>query len=61
MFRDYKKRLKETPGGSFFVYPYESEKEIKFYSITFSNWSSEEKHWNKVHHTFFLLLLFLIR
>ena len=28
MFRESEKRLKETPGGSFFVYPYQSEKEI---------------------------------
>jgi hypothetical protein len=36
MFRESEKRLKETLGGSFFVYPYRSEKEIKFYLDAFS-------------------------
>jgi hypothetical protein len=36
MFRESEKSLKETPGGSFFVYPYRSEKEIKVYSDAFS-------------------------
>ena len=31
MFRESEKSLKTTPGGSFFVYPYGSEKEIKLY------------------------------
>jgi hypothetical protein len=31
MFREFGKRLKETPRGSFFVYPCESEKVIKVY------------------------------
>jgi hypothetical protein len=36
MFRESEKSLKETPGGSFFVYSYRSEKEIKVYPIVFS-------------------------
>jgi hypothetical protein len=36
MFRESEKRLKETPGGSFFVYPYRYEKEIKVYMDAFS-------------------------
>jgi hypothetical protein len=36
MFRESEKSLKETPGGSFFVYPYTSKKEIKFYLDVFS-------------------------
>jgi hypothetical protein len=36
MFRESKKRLKEISGGSFFMYPYRSEKEIKFYPNAFS-------------------------
>ena len=36
MFRESEKNLKTTPGGSFFVYPYRSEKEIKVYSVTLS-------------------------
>jgi hypothetical protein len=43
MFRESKKRLKETPGGSFFVYPYRSEKEIKFYPYAFSCIYKHEK------------------
>jgi hypothetical protein len=31
MFRESEKSLKTTPGGSFFVYPYRSKKEIKVY------------------------------
>jgi hypothetical protein len=29
MFRESEKSLKKTPGGSFFMYPYRFEKEIK--------------------------------
>jgi hypothetical protein len=36
MFRESEKSLKETPGGSFFVCPYRSEKEIKVYPDAFS-------------------------
>jgi hypothetical protein len=36
MFRESEKSLKKTPVGSFFVYPYGSEKEIKFYPDAFS-------------------------
>jgi hypothetical protein len=36
IFRDFEKSLKTTPGGSFFVYPYRSEKEIKVYPDAFS-------------------------
>jgi hypothetical protein len=36
MFREYEKSLKMTPGGSFFVFPCGSKKEIKFYPIAFS-------------------------
>jgi hypothetical protein len=36
MFRESEKSLKETLGGSFFVYPYRSEKEIKVYPDAFS-------------------------
>jgi hypothetical protein len=43
MFRESKKRLKKTPGGSFFVYPCEPEKEIKGYSVTFSCFYKREK------------------
>jgi hypothetical protein len=31
MFRESEKSLKETLGGSFFVYPYRSEKKINIY------------------------------
>ena len=37
MFRESGKSLKETPGGSFFMYPYRSKKEIKFYTSTRKN------------------------
>jgi hypothetical protein len=37
MFRESEKSLKMTPGGSFFVYPYRSEKEIKVYPYAFSS------------------------
>jgi hypothetical protein len=43
MFRESEKSLKETPRGSFFVYPYESEKVIKVYSVTFSCFCEHEK------------------
>jgi hypothetical protein len=43
MFRESKKSLKETPGGSFFVYPYRSEKEIKVYPDAFSCIYEHEK------------------
>jgi hypothetical protein len=43
MFRESEKRLKETPGGSFFVYPYRSEKEIKVYPDAFSCIYEHEK------------------
>jgi hypothetical protein len=43
MFRESEKSLKETPGGSFFVYPYRSEKEIKVYSDAFSCIFEHEK------------------
>jgi hypothetical protein len=36
MFRESEKSLKETPGGSIFVYPYRFEKEIKVYLDAFS-------------------------
>jgi hypothetical protein len=43
MFRESKKSLKTTPRGSFFVYPCRSEKEIKFYPVTFSCIYKHEK------------------
>jgi hypothetical protein len=43
MFRESEKSLKETPRGSFFVYPYRSEKEIKVYSYAFSCIYEHEK------------------
>jgi hypothetical protein len=43
MFRESEKSLKETPGGSFFVYPYRSEKEIKVYPDAFSCIYEHEK------------------
>jgi hypothetical protein len=43
MFRESEKRLKMTPGGSFFVYPRESEKEIKVYSVAISYFFEHEK------------------
>jgi hypothetical protein len=35
MFRESEKRSKMTPGGSFFVYPCRSRKEIKVYLDAF--------------------------
>jgi hypothetical protein len=43
MFREYEKRLKKTLGGSFFVYPCDPEKEIKYFSVTFSCFYEREK------------------
>jgi hypothetical protein len=43
MFRESEKRLKETLGGSFFMYPYRSEKEIKVYLDEFSCIYEREK------------------
>jgi hypothetical protein len=43
MFREFEKSLKETPRGSFFVYPYRSEKEIKVYPDAFSCIYEHEK------------------
>jgi hypothetical protein len=43
MFRESEKSLKTTPGGSFFVYPYRSEKEIKVYLDAFSCIYEHEK------------------
>jgi hypothetical protein len=43
MFRESKKRLKKTPGDSFFVYPCDPEKEIKGCSVTFSCFYECEK------------------
>jgi hypothetical protein len=43
MFRESEKSLKETQGGSFFVYPYRSEKDIKFYPNAFSCIYEHEK------------------
>jgi hypothetical protein len=43
MFRESEKSLKETPGGSFFVYLYRSEKEIKVYPDAFSCIYEHEK------------------
>jgi hypothetical protein len=43
MFRESEKSLKETPGDSFFVYPYRSEKEIKVYPDAFSCIYEHEK------------------
>jgi hypothetical protein len=43
MFRESEKSLKTTPRGSFFVYPCESEKEIKVYPVTFSCFYEREK------------------
>jgi ATP-dependent helicase/DNAse subunit B len=43
MFREFEKSLKETPGGSFFVYPYRSKKEIKVYLDGFSCICEHEK------------------
>jgi hypothetical protein len=43
MFRDSEKSSKTTPGGSFFVYPCKSKKEIKFYPVAFSCIYEHEK------------------
>jgi hypothetical protein len=43
MFREYEKSLKKTLGGSFFMYPYRSEKEIKVYPNAFSCIYEHEK------------------
>jgi hypothetical protein len=43
MFREFKKSLKTTPGGSFFVYPYRSKKEINVYPDAFSCIYGHEK------------------
>jgi hypothetical protein len=43
MFRESEKSLKETLGGSFFVYPYRSEREIKIYLNAFSCIYEHEK------------------
>jgi hypothetical protein len=43
MFRESEKILKETPGGSFFIYPCEPKKEIKGYLVTFSCFFEREK------------------
>jgi hypothetical protein len=43
MFRESEKSLKETPRGSFFVYPYRSKKEIKVYLDAFSCIYEHEK------------------
>jgi hypothetical protein len=43
MFREFEKSSKTTPRGSFFVYPCESEKVIKVYSVTFSCFFEHEK------------------
>jgi hypothetical protein len=43
IFIESEKSLKETPGGSFFVYPYKSKKEIKGYPDAFSCIYEHEK------------------
>jgi hypothetical protein len=43
MFRESEKSLKTTPGGSFFMYPYRYEKEIKVYLDAFSCIYEHEK------------------
>jgi hypothetical protein len=43
MFRESGKSSKMAPGGSFFVYPCGSKKEIKFYLIAFSCMYKHEK------------------
>jgi hypothetical protein len=43
MFRESEKILKGTPGGSFFVNLYKSEKVIKVYSVTFLGTYDHEK------------------
>jgi hypothetical protein len=47
MFRESEKSLKMTRGGSFFMYPCDSEKEIKVYSVRslfFSSMRMNEDH-----------------
>jgi hypothetical protein len=43
MFREFEKSSKTTLGGSFFVYPCGSEKEIKVYLVAFSCIYEHEK------------------
>jgi hypothetical protein len=43
MFRESEKSLKTIRGGSFFVYPYRSKKEIKVYPDSFSFIYKHEK------------------
>jgi hypothetical protein len=43
MFKESEKRLKKTPGDSFFIYPCELEKEIKGFLVTFSFFYECEK------------------
>jgi len=43
MFRESEKRLKKTPGDSFFLYPCEPKKEIKGFLVTFSCFYEREK------------------
>jgi hypothetical protein len=43
MFIESEKSLKTTPGGSFFMYLYRSEKEIKVYPDAFSCIYEHEK------------------
>jgi hypothetical protein len=43
MYRESEKSLKETLGGSFFMYPYRFEKVIKFYLDAFSCIYEHEK------------------
>jgi hypothetical protein len=43
MFKESEKRLKRTPGDSFFKYPCEPEKEIKGFTVTFSFFYECEK------------------
>jgi hypothetical protein len=42
-FRELEKSLNTTPRGSFFIYPCESEKVIKVFSVTFSCFFEHEK------------------
>jgi len=43
MFRESEKISKKTPRGSFFVYPFKSEKDIKVYSFAFSCFFERDK------------------
>ena len=43
MFREFEKSSKTTLGGSFFVYPRGSKKEIKVYPVAFSCFFKNEK------------------